>query len=197
MANPTLVTDAASEPFTTAEAKAHLRVDHANDDSLIDDIVKGVRTGAEAMLGRALINATFDWYRDSFPGGEFIALPGGRLVSITSLKYTDSDDSETTWAAANYFAVTSHEPGRLHRAWGVGWPSVTLKPADGVVVRYIAGYGSASSNIPQDIRDGMKLWIAHLYFGRGDVANLAPGQVSTDIPKAARALLWPHRLFNI
>ena len=61
------VTPPAVEPLTLQEAKDHLRVDHTDDDSLIDPMIKTARMYAEGKTRRALITQTWDWLLDSFP----------------------------------------------------------------------------------------------------------------------------------
>ncbi len=55
--------------FTTAEAKKHLRVDIADDDTLIDSIVVAVTQAAESYLNRSLIKRTIKLFLQEFPNG--------------------------------------------------------------------------------------------------------------------------------
>ena len=50
-----LETAPASEPLTTSEAKAHLKVSGSSEDAYIDSLVKASRTSIEKYLNRALI----------------------------------------------------------------------------------------------------------------------------------------------
>ncbi len=194
MANPQVATVPATEPVTLDEVKRHLRIEITNsdDDDLLNDLTQAARSRAEAFLNRRLVTQTLDYFVDAFPATDFIELPGGRLQSITSLKYTDSDDSETTWTSTNYFASTTDEPGRLNLAYNISWPTATLKPRDAIVVRYVAGYGAASA-VPYGIRAGIMLAIGHIFHNRSEVV-IQQGVTAIEIPQAAEALWWPHRI---
>ena len=63
----TLVTAPASEPVSLTEAKAHLRLDSADDDSLITALIRSARETAEAHMRRALVSQTWRLSLDRFP----------------------------------------------------------------------------------------------------------------------------------
>ena len=103
-----LVTAPGTEPLTTAEAKAHLRVTGSDDDTPIDDIVAAAREFIEGETNRALITQTWDLFLDEFPGTDEIVLPWPPLGSVTTVKYTpDADSSTTTYASSKYIVDTA------------------------------------------------------------------------------------------
>ena len=61
------------EPVTTVEAKAHMRVDIADDDTLIAAYIKAARVNLELITGRRFMTQTWTYYMDRFPGnyGDF------------------------------------------------------------------------------------------------------------------------------
>jgi uncharacterized phiE125 gp8 family phage protein len=195
VANPKTVTGPAVEPVTTDEAKKQARIPHTADDTYVVSLIVTAREAVENFLNRRLINTTLDYFRDNFPwDSSEIELPGGRLQSITSLKYTDSDNVENTVASSLYFAATADEHGALRLAYNAVWPSATLKPAEAVVVRYVVGYGTTAATVPADIRHGILLMVASLYNDRGDEDKFTAGAPPKDMPVAAQRLLWPHRI---
>ncbi len=197
MANPQVATEPTHEPLTLDEVKTHLRIelDNNEDDFSLYGSLLAATESVENFLNRKVVTQTLDFYVDRFPAKEFITLPGGRLASITSLKYTDSDDSETTWTASNYFASVTSEPGRLNLAYGIPWPSVTLKPRDAIVVRYVVGYGTGDQ-APASIRQAVLLTIGHFWQNRSAVV-VDQGFTAIEVPQAAQALLWPHRIVSV
>ena len=78
---------------------------------------------------------------------------------------------------------------------GEAWPSVTLAAANGVRVRYVAGYGAAGSNVPQAIRQAILLVIGSLYENREDVL-VAQGVSIGVLPFGVVALLAPYRIYG-
>jgi hypothetical protein len=63
----TVETAPAIEPVTLAEAKQHLRVDIADDDTYIEALIVAARQYAEEYLDRALISQQLAMRMDTFP----------------------------------------------------------------------------------------------------------------------------------
>lgn len=159
-----LKTAPTAEPISTAEAKLHLRVTQSADNDYIDRLVKSARQQVELITGRALINQTWYLYLDAFPGwNDRIRLPKAPLSSITSIKYTDYLNTETTWDASYWDADTNPIPGELVKTYGSTWPSATLRPNSPIVIEYIAGYGTAGSSVAEPLREALYLLIGEAY----------------------------------
>jgi uncharacterized phiE125 gp8 family phage protein len=187
VANPSVVTQPTEEPITLQEAKDQLRIDFTTDDTLIAGLIATARRRCEVFCNRRFVTTTLDYTIDAWPN-KAISLPGGTLQSITSITYTDSANSSTVLDSANYFSATKREPGAAVLAYGYSWPSATLKPAEAIVTRYITGYGAAT-DVPDDIKHGLLLYVTHLYKHRGDM--------NEPIPMGIAVLLWPHRVVTL
>ena len=177
-----LVTPPAGEPVSLTEAKAHLRIDSADDDSLIGALITAARQAAEAHMRRALITQTWRLTLDRFPAapqawwdgvrqaadmpgdGSVIELPRPPLVSVTSVTAYDDADNATVAGASSYFVDSDGEPGRIVLRSGQTWPAA-VRVANGVEVVFVAGYGAASA-VPQAIRQGMLMLIGQLFENR-------------------------------
>ena len=142
---------AEAEPVTTAEAKAHLRVDTTADDTYIGTLITVARQNVEAHLRRALIHQTWELVLDEWPG-RVVVLPKPPLASVTSIKYTDRSAVESTVSSGSYLVDTDTEPGRVVLKSGETWPAVVLREASAVRIRFVAGYGAARSSVQQAIR---------------------------------------------
>ena len=189
-----LITAPATEPVTSTEAKAHLRVDTTADDTLIGTLITAARQHVEAHLRRALITQTWELVTDAFPVGDVLRLPLPPLVSVTSIKYTDEDGAESTLSSGLYVVDTDSTKGRVVLKNGETWPSVTLAAANGVRVRYVAGYGEASA-VPRPIRQAILLLIGTMYENRESVL-VAQGVTVAQLPFGVDALLMPYRIFG-
>lgn len=189
-----LITAPATEPVTSAEAKAHLRVDTTADDTLIGTLITVARMHVENHLRRALITQTWELVLDAFPARNVIQLPMPPLASITSIKYTDEAAVEATFSSTAYAVDTDSTRGRVVLKSGESWPSVTLAATSGVRVRYVAGYGAAA-NVPQAIKQAILLLIGTLYENRESVL-VAQGVTVMELPFGVNALLMPYRVFG-
>lgn len=158
-----LVTAPTVEPVSTADMRTHLRITQTNDNDYIDTLVKAAREACEEYQFRRLINSTWDWKLDGFPGvtGEF-SIPYPPLSSVTSITYTDTAGDSQTVTAADYTVDTTSEPGRIVPAYSKTWPTARTH-INVVTVRYVAGYGAAASNLPASTVHGIKLQAAAWY----------------------------------
>lgn len=184
-----LITGPAVEPVTVTEAKAHLRVDFADDDTYIETLITAARMWVEEFTRRALVTQTWELVGDGWPAGDRIALPLGRLQSVTSITGTDEDGTATVVSSSSYVVDANGEPGRVVLKSSSAWPSTTVKPG-GFAVRFVAGYGLAAA-VPGPVKAAILLLVGHLYENREDVVV---GLMATQVPMGARALLWPYRI---
>jgi len=187
----TTVTGPAREPLSIEDAKEHLRIDQHEEDVWLLDAIKATRQRAEGMMGRALVTQTLEVALSGWPAGRVIELPRPPLVSVTSVKYYGEDDTEYTLAASNYHADTRTTPGRIVLKGTAQWPATALREVNGVIIRYVAGYGSEAADVPAEIRAALKLWLGELYEVR---ENSAAGGLVT-VPSAAEKLLLKYRVF--
>ena len=191
----TLVTGPAVEPVSRDEAKAHLRVDLSDDDTLIDSLITAARVHVEQHLRRALVTQTWDLVLDCFPAGREIRLPLPPLASVTSISYTDDGGGAGSVDAGEYVVDTDREPGRLVLKSGGTWPAVTLREVAGVRVRYVAGYGNAAA-VPGPIKQAILLLVGTLYENREDTL-VAQGVTVMRLPFGVEALLMPYKVIRV
>lgn len=186
-----LVTDAATEPITTAEAKSHVRQDGSDDDTYIDTCIKAARLWVERTRGLGLITQTWDGSLDAFPSGA-IVIPKYPLVSISSVTYYDEDlSTSTVFSSTKYQVDAAKRPPRIYLKNGESWPTDSLRLSSGVVVRFVAGYGAASA-VPADIKHAIKLLVGQMYVQREPEVT---GTIVSRVGYAIDALLAPYALY--
>lgn len=134
----------------------------AEDDKL-NGLIATVREYAEDILNRRLITQTWDVYFDDWPDGSELEMPYGELQSVTWLKYTDCDDTETTVSTDDYYVDTISDPGQVVLKHGKSWPSATLRTYAPITARIVCGYGDTADDVPSQIKTAIKIGIAKLY----------------------------------
>lgn len=180
------VTPAASDILTLAEAKAHLIVQHTEDNDYITRLITTATKVVQDRLNRQLINATLRLWLDRFPcGSDPLELRRPKVQSITEIKYVAGDGTLTTWDPANYASDLVSEPARILPVYGTGWPS-TRPQMNAVQVKFVAGYGTSPSDVPETIRQAALLLIGHWYLNREAVIT---GTISTEVQQTVEALL--------
>lgn len=207
MYRPTVITPPSIEPVSLADLKAHIRVTHSNDDSLISFYGKVARQYVEDRTGRTMFTTTYEVVRDRFPGApggsawmSFIRLPlAAPLASVTFVKYTDSSGTVTTWDPSSYIVNTDAMPGGITPAYGQTWPSYTPQPTASVRIRYVAGLSDAASPLvyPEEgLIAIIKLLVEGMYNFRGPVAIPEEhGQISAVINQyGVEALLAQYQV---
>jgi uncharacterized phiE125 gp8 family phage protein len=187
LGNLTLVTAPATEPVSIAELRTLLRIDVADEDSLLAEIIIAARRECEIHLRRALINQTWDWKLDAFPSWSlYVPLPP--LVSVTSIVYLDSGGASITLASTKYKVDTSDEPGRITPEYSEVWPD-TRDTINAITIRFVAGYGGSDFNVPSGIRQWILRRAADHYEMRG---RLSQGVTISPVP-FVDGLLDPYR----
>lgn len=179
-----IVTPPALEPVTLDDAKAHLKVDTADEDALIATLVTAARARAEWHLGRALVAQSWIQWLDCWQGAVEIALPP--LIAVTSVTAFARDGGETSIDPADYFVDTASAPGRV--AFDRAAPP-DLRARNAVAIAFDAGYGAAAEDVPAPIREAILAIVADLHTNRGDGAGNAP--------PSALALMAPYRMFKL
>lgn len=187
-----LVTEPTEEPITLGEAKSHLRVDFDEDDSYIAGLITAARMIAEERTSRAFVTQTWDLILDSFPCSDKIAVRKPKLQSVVSIKYKDSLGVEHVFDSNDYIVDGASVPGRVVLGYNKIWPSVTLQPASGVTVRFIAGYGNSEA-VPQPLKNAIFFLISHWYENREPVAK----DMKEKVPMTFDYLIGPYRVVTL
>jgi uncharacterized phiE125 gp8 family phage protein len=184
---------------TREEMKAHLRVDHDDDNDLIDAMTEAATQhldGRDGFLGRALIDQTWELRMAWFPRLVRLRLPP--LIEVEAVEYLDSNGARQTFDAANYLVTGIGDRGAICLAPGECWPTLPCDRPEPAIVRFRAGYldGGVSppeANVPAPIKAAIKLITGSLYQNR---EHVIVGQTAIEMPWAAEALLRPYRIFG-
>lgn len=156
----TLVTAPASAALTLAEVKSHLRVDHADEDTLITALIADATAMIDGPdgIGFCMVAQTWRLTLDTFPA--CIRLPLRPAVSVSSLTYLDTAEVEQTLPAASYRVSIAGGQGVITPATGTAWPG-TASVTGAIKVNFVAGTG-----VPAPLRQAMLLMIGDSYHNR-------------------------------
>lgn len=197
MRQGTLVTPPAVEPIDLTTLKEHMRVDFTDSDTLLNNYITAAREYVEESYDRALVNQTWDFSLDAFPWDQLsIELPIWPLQSVTTVTYYDNNNNPTVWSQGNYFVDSVSRPGRIVLGFGQGWPAITLRQANAVVIRYVAGYGSDATLVPWRTKVALMMLVDHWYENNAPIIA-ERGVTPQEIPFAIRALLSTNEVAGV
>ncbi|KQP21635.1 head-tail connector protein [Methylobacterium sp. Leaf100] len=169
----TLVTPAGAEVVTLEEAKLHMRVDTDDEDALISGLIRTATMkldGRHGRLGRCLIAQQYRLSLSSFL--DEIALPLPPVRSVDRIDYVDPAGMPRTLDTDAYrVAGLGDEDGAsVRRLRDSAWPYTAGGP-DGVQITFSTGYGMSREDVPDPIRQAIRMHVAHLYDNRDAVAS--------------------------
>ena len=184
----TTLTEPVNEPVSLVEAKAYLRVDNTDEDTLIGTLITAARQWVESYLDRALILRQLVLRLDTFPVE--IELPQPPLstfgtTTAVSVTYTLETGTTATLSSSEYRIDRTSTPGVLRQNYSGSWPG-HLNDYNSIAVTYWAGYGSDEGDIPPAIKNAILLKIGHLFENRSAVVT---GTITKPIEFALESLL--------
>lgn len=153
-------TEPAAEPITLAEAKLHLRVDHADEDAYITGLITSARLMCEQRTGKTLISSGWTAYGDEFT--DPLELPNPTVTAVASISYVDVNGTTQTLDASTYRVDMISAPARIKPV--TEWPE-TDDRMNAVTVVYTAGYANANA-VPAPLKQWMLLAIGDMYENR-------------------------------
>lgn len=185
-----LLTAPAVEPISLAEAKAFLRVEHSDDDALIAALVAAARGHVEAATRRALIDQTWRLVRDAWPDDARIAVSPAPLRQVTAARVYDATGATHAIATAAFVvdaasSVLSFAPGTL---------PLPGRASAGIEIDVVVGYGAAAANVPEPLRQAIRLLVAQWYETR---TMSVASQKAAETPAGVAALLAPYRVLAL
>ena len=194
-----ITTQPSVEPVTLAEAKLHLRVDIADDDTLITSLIAAARQQAENITRRALCTQSWVLVLDSFPspsanvssanwyGPQWGIAPG----PLSVLKPDGKSGFEiflplpplASVESIKYIDTDGTQITLANTEYKVDLTSepARIVPAYGkawpatrseiaaVEVAFTCGYGAAAAAVPQGIKNWMLLRIGAMYENREEI----------------------------
>jgi uncharacterized phiE125 gp8 family phage protein len=185
-----------AEPVTLVEAKLHLRVDLSDDDALITAMISAAREMVERYTSRTLIYTAYRLTMDNWPYD--IELPRSPAIEAAAnlvtgiayitprIRYYDGDGNQQTmtYAAGDFEILLDNNPPLLVLPPSGIWPVTYPLQRGAIEIDWIAGYGSASTGIPELLRLAIMMLVAHWYEHREAV-----GSFGSEVPLAVDSVL--------
>lgn len=151
-------------PLDLADAKAHLRVTHTDDDNYIQGLIYAATDYLDyknGVLGRAIEAQTWKLEVALWDKLQRVHLPVTPVTAITSVQYYDGTNSLQTWSTSEYQLINRDWTAYVCPAPTYSWPSVYNRE-DAIAVTFTAGYAT----VPPTLVHAIKFLVAHMYENR-------------------------------
>ena len=172
-----------STVLSVADLKAHLRVTHNVEDSLIAGLRDAACSYLESYCNTKLHSTEAVGYLRGF---HYCQFPVGPVTEITSVKYQTSSsaaaDDLATLDSGSYYTTTSTQPASINF---INVPTPYTYAEFPVQVAFSYGHATA----PDLMVHAAKLLAAHLYENRQEVTDRTSFQIKLGI----EALVSPYR----
>lgn len=188
--SPVIVSAAAGEPVTLADAKVHIWVDHSSDDSYIAECISAARAHVEARTATRLVTQTVSIRTDRW--SDMARLPIAPVQSVVSVSYTDSDGAAQTLSTDIYEPRLEGLEPQLALKYGQTWP--TIRPGSLITINAIVGYGAAGAQ-PKEVLHAIRILVADMY-GHRESYSMTP-MVRAEMAAPLEGLLENHKLYLI
>ena len=208
MSGITITTPASSEPLTSAETRAFLRLEDNVETSLVTSLITTARIMVENLTGLVMINTVVKQSLDGvgeydvpiYEGTRvapfltqyknFIELEKNPVSNVGSVHFYDDSDNQSTWATSNYYVDTVRRPAKIYLRDGGSFPT-DLRRANGLEVNYTCGFGANATDVPEALRVAMLQLVAHLFEHRGESEDRAVA-----IPVMVDKLIQPFKILR-
>lgn len=184
-----LLTAPAVEPVSLAEAKAFLRVEHNDDDDLIGALAAGSRIHVEAQTRRALVTQSWRIALDCWPEDGRVRVVPAPLKELTAARVYDVDGHAQA-VDLQAFVPDLGSSALAFAPWALPQPD---RIAAGIELDVTVGYGDAAVDVPEPLRQAIRLLVGHWYENRG----LAALGTVTVLPTTVAALIAPYRMLSL
>jgi uncharacterized phiE125 gp8 family phage protein len=179
-----------AEPWPVAEAKAFLRVEHDDDDAVIAALISAARGHVEALSRRVLLVQRWRFVLDAWPAGGRLDPRMGPLRSVIAARTFDAANNAHSIDVAT-FVVDAATNIIASPCWALPLPG---RLAAGIELDVELGYGAGATDVPDALRQAIRMLVAHWYENRGLAAI---GANVAMLPAGVGALVAPYRMLSL
>lgn len=178
-------TTPANEPLSLEQTKKYLELDSERYNQIVQDLIIASREYCEQYCNLVFASRVVSEYFDTWPCGRIIELQLSPVSSVSAVNYLSSDGSTySAFNSSNWAADIYSTNSRVVLNESASWPDIPIL-ANAVRIDYTAGY--ALSDVPQAVKQAMRMLIAFWFENREDMA--LPGTTKNPRLRSADNLL--------
>ncbi len=176
-----LLAGPAAEPWTVADLKSFLRVEHDADDAVIASLLTAARAQIEAATGKTLLAQRWRLVLDAWPRDGRIVLRGGPLRALIAVRSYD-ERGYAHGLDLDSFVLDLAGGVIASPPWALPEPG---RDVAGIELDLELGYGTAPDDVPAPLRHAVRTLVAQWYDNRAGAvdasAAVLPGGVAAMI----------------
>jgi uncharacterized phiE125 gp8 family phage protein len=181
-----------TDVVSVTEIKAHLRIDTSDEDTLLGLYIDAATEMAENYCGRHFITHTYKLYFNEVVQKASLIFPDCTLVtqdgqnSHRSVWYVNSSGAEV--GSDDAFIDAYSNPSIVYLS--SDFTNTTLKDdaANVFYFNFKTGFGDAATDVPQAVKQAIKLIVSDMYYFREDRKR--------KFPMASEILLQPYKCYH-
>jgi uncharacterized phiE125 gp8 family phage protein len=181
-----LLSGPAIEPVALDDAKSFLKVE-------IAALIAGARVHVEAQTRRALITQSWRLIRDAWPNNGRVAIAPVPLQALNAARVYNLDGTTQAIDPASFIVERAAAPAIL--VFGASVPPAPGRVVAGIELDVTVGYGDDPEDVPADLRQAIRILVAHWYENRGMIA--AGTATVALLPRTVAALISPYRVLSL
>ena len=184
-----LVDNPATKVVSVTDIKAQLRIDSSDEDTLLGYYIDAATDMAENYCNRHFITHQYKLYFNEQVQTASLIFPNCTLEETGSNKpinWVDENGADQSSDKAYIDAFSNPSLAYLSS----DFPGTTLKDnaANTFYFWFNTGYGTGSSDVPEAIKQAIKLIVADMYYFREDRKR--------QFPMASQILLQPYKCYH-
>ncbi len=184
---PILLAGPALEPLSLDEMRVYLRLETSDEDGLILSLIKAARNAVEQGARRALIAQRWRIRLARFPREGQVRVPLSPILSLDAVRTFDALGKPVLLG----LTLFRFDGGALCL-------SPAHLPSDGfgagVEIDVTAGFGAKATDVPEGLRQAMRMLVAHYYEHRADALH---EERVAHFPAAIAAAVAPWRRMRL
>lgn len=193
-----LVTAATSLPVTVEDVIAELfsYEETAENAVIVEQKLREAVDFIEGQTCQRYIQSTWLQTFNAWPGYDCDGFYSFKinlapLVSISSVKYYNSDGTQTTVSSAYYWTVTTSTPPKIAFKPTFDWPALEVGRPDAIEVRFVAGYASAGA-VPPKAKSAVRM-LAQYWFEQRQPTSTSVAAAPNESAPTVNELPWGLR----
>lgn len=184
-----LVNDPSTKVVSVDDIKAQLRIDSSDENDLLGYYIDAATDMAENYCNRHFITHQYKLYFNEKVDKASLIFPNCTLEEAGSNKPVNwVDENGAAQSSDKAYIDAFSNPSLVYLS--SDFPNTTLKDnaANTFYFWFNTGYGSASSDVPEAIKQAIKLIVADMYYFREDRKR--------QFPMASQILLQPYKCYH-